>query len=90
MLFLILCVPLDPVCSANVLKVGERMRVLCEGLDGSNVEGEVIGGDFIDVSTGLVDLDATFTVRCDDGACFAVHGWLVDVEVLDGETQRAE
>ena len=65
------------------------MRVLCEGLDGSNVEGEVISGDFIDVSTGLVDLDGTFTVRCDDGVCFAIHGWLVDVEVLEAETKGA-
>jgi hypothetical protein len=59
------------------------MRVLCDAMDGSNVEGEVIGGQFVNEATGLVDLDGTFTVQCDDGVCFSVHGWLVDVEVLD-------
>ena len=59
------------------------MRVLCEGVDGTNVEGKVIGGESMDESTGMVDLDGTFTVRCDDGACFTVHGWLVDVEILE-------
>ena len=61
------------------------MRVLCEGVDGSNVEGEVIGGESVDESTGRVDLGATFTVRCDDGVCYTVHGWLVDVELLEVE-----
>ncbi len=30
------------------------MRVHCSGLDGSDVEGEVIGGEFYDPDTGHV------------------------------------
>ena len=29
------------------------------------------------------DLDSIFTLRCDDGALYEVHGWLVDVAVLE-------
>jgi hypothetical protein len=68
-----------------VCKRGKPMRVSCEGVDGINVEGEVIAGDRVDESTGMVDLDGTFTVRCDDGVCFTVRGWLVDIEVLVAE-----
>ena len=58
------------------------MRVLLSGLDGKDLEGEVIGGEFYDPDTGLCDLEDTFTVRRDDGVFFEVHGWLVDVTVL--------
>lgn len=58
------------------------MRVLCSGLDGRELEGEVIGGDYFDEVSGEVDLTETFTVRTDEGAVFSVHGWLVDVVVL--------
>jgi|GEM_PF-3542606 len=61
------------------------MRVLCSGIDGRDIEGEVIGGEDFDVASGSCDLDSTFTVRCDDGALFQVHGWLVDVTVLQDQ-----
>ena len=59
------------------------MRVLCSTLDGSELEGEVIGGDFRDGVSGEVDLAETFTVRTDQGAVFSGHDWLVDVVVLE-------
>lgn len=59
------------------------MRVLCSGMDGSDIEGEVIGGEFYDADAGQCDLEDTFTVRCDDGGVFEVHGWLVDVTVME-------
>ncbi len=58
------------------------MRVLVDGLD-TVIEGEVIGGKLLDDQSGRFDLESEFTVKRDDGACFTVHGWLVDVEVLD-------
>lgn len=63
------------------------MRVLCSTLEGSELEGEVIGGDHCDEVSGEVDLTDTFTVRTDQDAVFSVHGWLVDVVVLE-ETAR--
>ena len=39
------------------------MRVLCGTLDGSEIEGEVIGGDHCEGAYGEVDLAETFTVR---------------------------
>ncbi len=59
------------------------MRVLLSGLDGSDFEGEVIGGEFYDPYTGQCDLEDTFTVRRDDGMIFEVHGWLLDVTVVE-------
>ena len=58
------------------------MRVLCSTFNGSELEGEVIGGDRCDEVSGEVDLAETFTVRTDQGSVFSVHGWLVDVVVL--------
>ena len=63
------------------------MRVLCSTLDGSELEGEVIGGDSYDEVSGEVDLAEIFTVRTDLNAVFSVHGWLVDVVVLEN-TER--
>ena len=63
------------------------MRVHCSGVNGGDVEGEVIGREFYDPDTGECDLEDTFTVRRDDGAVFKVHGWLVDVTVME-EKQR--
>ena len=63
------------------------MRVLCCGMDGNDVEGEVIGGEFYDPDTARCDLEDTFTVRCDDGEVFQLHGWMVDITVLE-ETRR--
>lgn len=60
------------------------MRVLLRGMEGNDVEGEVIGSEYFDPDTGICELENTFTVRCDDGAVFEVHGWLVDVTVLEG------
>ena len=62
------------------------MRVLVETLD-SVIEGEVIGGDLLDGASGGFDLESVFTVRCDDGKCFSVHGWMVDVQVLQDSTK---
>ncbi len=62
------------------------MRVLLDGMD-TVIEDEVIGGELLDDVSGQFDLEAAFTVQCDDGACFVVHGWLVDVEVLDPPAQ---
>ena len=59
------------------------MRVLCSTLHGAGVEGEVIGGESFDPVAQTCDLDSIFTVRCDDGAIYQVHGWLVDVTVLE-------
>ena len=61
------------------------MRVLVETVE-DVIEGEVIDGLLLDGVSGRFDLDATFTVRCDDGDCIRVHGWLVDVEVLTEES----
>ena len=63
------------------------MRVLVDGLD-TVIEGEVIGGELLDGVNGQYDLESAFTVRCDDGVCFTVHGWLVDVEILDRPASR--
>ena len=60
------------------------MRVLCSTPEGNELEGEVIGGNFFDEVSGGVDLAETYTVRTDQGAVFFVHGWLVDVVVLEG------
>ncbi len=59
------------------------MRVRCSGIDGYDVEGEVIGGEDFDPFSQTCDLESIFTVRCDDGAIFEVHGWLVDVTVVE-------
>jgi hypothetical protein len=53
------------------------MRVLVDGLE-TVIEGEVIGGKLLDGQSGRFDLESEFTVRCDDGACFTVLGWMVD------------
>jgi hypothetical protein len=58
------------------------MRLICTGGE-FDVEGEVIGGEDFDPITGTCDLDSTFTVRCDDGALFQVHGWMVEVEAVE-------
>ena len=64
------------------------MRVRCNGVEGSDIEGTVIGGEFFDADTGQCDLEDTFTVRCDDGALFEVHGWMADVVVIEDERPR--
>lgn len=63
------------------------MRVLVDGLD-AVIEGDVIDGKLLDGVAGEFDLDAEFIVRCDDGACFQIHGWLVKVEVLSPSSLR--
>ncbi len=59
------------------------MRVLCSTLDGWELEGEVIGGESCDEVSGEVNLSEVFTVRTDQNAVFSVHGWLVNVVVLE-------
>lgn len=63
------------------------MRVLVDGLD-AVIEGEVIGGELLDGVSGQYDLECAFTIKCDDGVCFLVHGWLVDVEIVDRPALR--
>jgi hypothetical protein len=65
-----------------VLRKG-NMRVLCEGLDGTSIEGEIVGGEDFDPVRGTVDLDCVFTVRCDDGVRFHINGWMVDTVQLE-------
>ena len=62
------------------------MRVLVDDLD-AVIEGEVIGGELLNGVHCEYDLEAAFTVQCDNGACFLVHGWLVDVKILDKPAQ---
>ena len=64
------------------------MRVLCSTFDGSELEGEVIGGDTCDEVSGEIDLAEIFTIRTDQDAICSVHGWLADVMVLE-KTERA-
>ena len=53
------------------------MRVLCSTLDGSKLEGEVIGGNPCDEVSGEINLKVIFTVRIDqDVNCF-IHGWVM-------------
>ena len=59
------------------------MRVHCSAIDGYDVEGEIIGGERFDPSSATCDLESIFTVRCDNGAIFEVHGWLANVTVMD-------
>ena len=63
------------------------MRVLVDGLE-TVIEGEVIGGELPDCVSGQFDLEAAFTVRCDDGAYFCIHGWMVMTEILDDTPRR--
>ena len=58
------------------------MRVRVDGLD-TLIEGEVIGGELLDGQNGQFNLESEFTVRCKDGTCFTVHGWLAEVEILN-------
>ena len=63
------------------------MRVLVDGLD-TVIEGKVIGGELLDGVSGQYDLEACLHRQCDDGACFLVHGWLVDVKIVSPPPQR--
>ena len=63
------------------------MRVLIDGVD-TVIEGEVIGGTLVSDVAGDYDLADEFTVRCDDGQCFLIHGWMVEVEVIHDVPQR--
>jgi hypothetical protein len=64
------------------------MRVLVDGLD-AVIEGEVIDGELLDGVSGRFDLECAYTVRCDDGTCFRIHGWMVEAEILDDASQSA-
>ena len=57
------------------------MRVLVETFE-DVIEGDVVDGQLLDGVSGRFDLGAEFTVRCDDGKCVRIHGWMVEVEVL--------
>lgn len=63
------------------------MRVLCSTLNGRELEGEVIRGGSCNEVSGEVNLAQIFTIRADLNAVFSVHGWLVDVVVLQ-KTER--
>ena len=60
------------------------MRVLVEGFE-AVIEGEVIDGEPLDESTGEFDLGCEYTVRCDDGVCFKIHGWMVETIIVGGD-----
>ena len=64
------------------------MRVLCSGMTGGDIEGELIRGGFLDADTGEFDLEETFAIRCDDGQVVEVHGWLVEITVVDEKLRR--
>ena len=66
------------------------MRVHCSGLDGNDIEGQVIGGEFYDPDTGHCDLEDTFILRRDDGMVFEVHSWLVDMTVRKEKLRLVE
>lgn len=57
------------------------MRVLVETLE-DVIEEDVIDGVLLDGVSGGFDLGAEFTLRCDDGRCVQIHGWMVEVEVV--------
>ncbi len=59
------------------------MRNHCGAIDGYDVEGEIIGGERFDPGAKTCDLESVFTVRCDNGAIFEVHGWLAVWTVLE-------
>jgi hypothetical protein len=63
------------------------MRVLIDG-EGTVIEGEVIGGSLVSDLAGDYDLADEFTVRCDNGQCFLINGWMVEVEVVHNVPQR--
>ena len=63
------------------------MRVLVDGLH-AVIEGDVVDGKLLDCVAGEFGLDAESIVRSDDGACFQIHGWLVEVEVLVPASMR--
>ena len=63
------------------------MRVLVDGLD-AVIKGDLIDGKLSDGVAGEFDLNAEFIVRCNDGACLQIHGWLVKVELLTPAPQR--
>ncbi len=50
------------------------MRVLCSTLVGSELEGEVIGGDCCNEISSEVDLAEIFTIRTDLMAVYSVDG----------------
>jgi hypothetical protein len=52
------------------------------------IDGEVIGGELPDGVAGQFDFEAEFTVRCDNGACFRIQEWMIEVEILDEAPQR--
>ena len=64
------------------------MQVLVELLE-EVIEGDVIDGELLDGVGGEFDLDAEFTVRCDDGQCFRIQGWMVDIEIVVEELVAA-
>jgi hypothetical protein len=69
--------------------VGKRaIQILRSALDESELECEGIGGEHCDEVSGVMDLAETIIVRTDQGAVFSVHGWLIDVAVLE-RTERA-
>lgn len=62
------------------------MRVVVDGLD-TVIEGEVIGGELLDGRERAIRPGSCVHRQCDDGARFLVHGWLVDVEVIEPPAQ---
>ena len=57
-------------------------RIVAELYD-EVLTGVVVDGVPVDEGCGDLDLECEFTVRCEDGGLFKVHGWAVAVTVLE-------
>ncbi len=58
-------------------------RLLVFAVDGSCLEGVVVGNDQDD--TGRWDLDGRFVLLTDGGERFSVNGWCCDIEEAPNE-----
>ena len=84
----------DNICSHSVNEVAHSLeRVCCLVILGlffylpRNSQPILKGVLGVLLKCGRFDLDAEFTVRCDESACFRINGWIVEVETVD-DAQR--
>jgi hypothetical protein len=65
-------------------------RVVCESGDGlETIEGVVVDGVPLAEWGGPWDFDSTFVVLEDDGRLTRVNGWVVQTQIIEGETDGA-
>lgn len=62
------------------------MRVKVETPDGTEMEGDVVGGELFDERLDYCDLTETFTLRPDEGGYYSIQGWQVKATLLDRPT----